>query len=25
MPGLPDIPAAYRMDIDNDGNIDGLF
>jgi len=25
MPGLPDAPAAYRMDIDNQGNIDGLF
>ncbi|MDD4206108.1 MAG: formate--tetrahydrofolate ligase, partial [Candidatus Delongbacteria bacterium] len=25
MPGLPDMPAAYRMDIDNEGNIEGLF
>jgi formate--tetrahydrofolate ligase len=25
MPGLPEIPAAARMDIDNDGNISGLF
>jgi len=25
MPGLPSEPAALRMDIDNQGNIDGLF
>jgi formate--tetrahydrofolate ligase len=25
MPGLPDEPAAERMDIDNEGNIYGLF
>ncbi len=25
MPGLPEEPAAYKMDIDNDGNIEGLF
>lgn len=25
MPGLPDEPSAYNMDIDNDGNIEGLF
>ncbi|MDH6366568.1 MULTISPECIES: formate--tetrahydrofolate ligase [unclassified Breznakia] len=25
MPGLPKIPAANRMDIDEDGNITGLF
>ncbi len=25
MPGLPKNPAAYNIDIDNDGNISGLF
>jgi formate--tetrahydrofolate ligase len=25
MPGLPKIPAAERIDIDNDGKITGLF
>ena len=25
MPGLPKIPAAYKIDIDSDGNISGLF
>ncbi|MHB1152648.1 MAG: formate--tetrahydrofolate ligase [Eubacteriales bacterium] len=25
MPGLPKKPAAYKIDIDNDGNISGLF
>jgi len=25
MPGLPKVPAAERIDIDNDGNISGLF
>lgn len=25
MPGLPDEPSAYNMDIDNEGNIEGLF
>lgn len=25
MPGLPDIPSAELIDIDNDGNISGLF
>ena len=25
MPGLPKVPAAERIDIDNDGNITGLF
>ena len=25
MPGLPKKPAAYSIDIDNDGNISGLF
>ncbi|HQO09374.1 MAG TPA: formate--tetrahydrofolate ligase [Clostridiales bacterium] len=25
MPGLPDEPSAYNIDIDNDGNIEGLF
>jgi formate--tetrahydrofolate ligase len=25
MPGLPDEPAAYKMDIDENGNIEGLF
>jgi formate--tetrahydrofolate ligase len=25
MPGLPKIPAAERIDIDDDGNIIGLF
>lgn len=25
MPGLPKNPAAYQIDIDNDGNITGLF
>jgi formate--tetrahydrofolate ligase len=25
MPGLPKIPAAERIDIDNDGRITGLF
>ncbi|MDE5639509.1 MAG: formate--tetrahydrofolate ligase, partial [Odoribacter sp.] len=25
MPGLPDQPAAERIDIDNDGHISGLF
>ena len=25
MPGLPSEPAALRMDIDNEGNIEGLF
>ncbi len=25
MPGLPEEPASERMDIDNDGNISGLF
>ena len=25
MPGLPKVPAAERIDIDNDGTITGLF
>ncbi len=25
MPGLPKVPAAYNIDVDNDGKIDGLF
>jgi len=25
MPGLPKVPAAARMTIDDDGNITGLF
>lgn len=25
MPGLPKVPAAYKIDIDSDGNISGLF
>ncbi|HNX65179.1 MAG TPA: formate--tetrahydrofolate ligase, partial [Oscillospiraceae bacterium] len=25
MPGLPKTPAAFKIDIDNDGNISGLF
>ena len=25
MPGLPEVPAAARMDIDSQGNISGLF
>jgi formate--tetrahydrofolate ligase len=25
MPGLPKIPAAYNMDVDEEGNISGLF
>lgn len=25
MPGLPKIPAAYKIDCDNDGNISGLY
>ena len=25
MPGLPEEPSSLRMDIDNDGNITGLF
>jgi len=25
MPGLPKVPAAERIDIDDDGNIIGLF
>ena len=25
MPGLPKVPAANRIDVDNDGNIYGLF
>ena len=25
MPGLPKVPAAYGIDVDNDGNITGLF
>ena len=25
MPGLPDIPAAEKIDIDNNGKITGLF
>jgi len=25
MPGLPKVPAAERIDIDNDGKITGLF
>lgn len=25
MPGLPKVPAAYNMDVDEDGNISGLF
>jgi len=25
MPGLPDVPAAMSIDIDNEGNISGLF
>ena len=25
MPGLPKIPAAEKIDLDNDGNIIGLF
>jgi len=25
MPGLPETPASERIDIDNDGNIEGLF
>jgi formate--tetrahydrofolate ligase len=25
MPGLPEVPAAARMDIDSEGNVSGLF
>ena len=25
MPGLPKVPAAERIDVDNDGKITGLF
>ena len=25
MPGLPKVPAAYNIDVDNDGKINGLF
>ena len=25
MPGLPEIPAAENIDIDNNGNISGIF
>jgi formate--tetrahydrofolate ligase len=25
MPGLPKKPAAFSIDVDNDGNITGLF
>ena len=25
MPGLPKVPAAERIDVDNDGRISGLF
>jgi formate--tetrahydrofolate ligase len=25
MPGLPEVPASERIDIDNEGNISGLF
>ena len=25
MPGLPKAPAAYKIDVDDDGNISGLF
>ena len=25
MPGLPKTPAAYNIDVDDDGNIVGLF
>lgn len=25
MPGLPKQPAAYKIDVDNDGNVSGLF
>jgi len=25
MPGMPKVPLAERIDIDNDGNISGLF
>jgi formate--tetrahydrofolate ligase len=25
MPGLPKVPAAERIDIDDEGNISGLF
>ncbi len=25
MPGLPKVPAAYKIDVDDDGKIDGLF
>ena len=25
MPGLPKVPAAENIDVDNDGNITGLF
>ena len=25
MPGLPKVPAAYKIDVDADGKIDGLF
>ena len=25
MPGLPKSPAAYNIDVDDDGNITGLF
>ena len=25
MPGLPKVPAAYKIDVDNEGKIDGLF
>lgn len=25
MPGLPDVPASENIDVDNDGNISGLF
>jgi len=25
MPGLPEVPAAENIDIDNNGNISGIF
>jgi formyltetrahydrofolate synthetase len=25
MPGLPKQPAAYKIDVDDDGNVSGLF
>ena len=25
MPGLPKVPAAYKIDVDSEGKIDGLF